>query len=157
MHQVLQVAFNWYDSHLHSFFVNKTDGKRADNLEIDNPDRDDVTDLFGGQVYQGKEETLADWFIMPKDKTTYVYDFGDDWNHEIVFSKKITPENAVNYPRCTSAKNLAPDENPRWEVIQGEVDLSHPDGKQLAREVIEGLHNMLEDMLTSYGGEMMPF
>ena len=40
-----------------------------------------------------------------------MYDFGDDWRHDIVV-EKITPALAgVAYPRCTGGRGWAPEED----------------------------------------------
>lgn len=151
LHRILQVVFDWDNNHLHSFFTNKINGKRADDLEITGENNDGFTDLFGGQVsYNEHQEMLADWFKMSKDKITYVYDFGDDWHHEIVLSKQMEPEEGVNYPRCIGAKNAAPEEDTRGEVLMGEVDLAFPDSKQLVKDINQEIRLQLKDMLTSY-------
>lgn len=149
LHRVLQVAFDWDNYHLHSFFADRTNGKRIDGLEITGEQQDDMTNLFGEQVsYKENDEILADWFKLSEDKVTYMYDFGDDWNHEIVLTKTLEPENGGSYPRCTGAKNRAPEEDTRGEVLMGEVDLTHPDEKQLLNDVNALLQNQLQDILT---------
>jgi hypothetical protein len=35
---------------------------------------------------------------------TYVYDFGDDWRHDIVVEKIVPAEPGVAYPRCTGGR-----------------------------------------------------
>ncbi|WP_167751311.1 plasmid pRiA4b ORF-3 family protein [Lentibacillus salicampi] len=150
-HRVLQVAFDWDNYHLHSFFAQKTNGERAGGQEITGEYHDDFGDVLGGNPsYNEKHEVISDWFSIPKDMVTYVYDFGDDWNHEIVFARKLQPEKDVVYPRCTGAKNIAPEEDTRGEVLMGEVDLALPDGKQLAKDVNEELRFQLNELLMSY-------
>ncbi len=152
LHRVLQVAFDWENYHLHSFFVNKSNGKRMEHVEISREQQDDFTDFLGmREIYNEKEELLADWLRMPDDKLTYVYDFGDNWNHEIKFTKKLKPKQGVVYPRCTGAKNIAPDEDTRGEVLMGDVDLTHPDtsGNELTEEVNEEFRFQLKDMLST--------
>jgi len=150
LHRVLQVAFDWDNDHLHSFFANKTNGKRVDGLEITGEQHDDATDLFGNRTsFNENDEVLADWFKVPKDKITYVYDFGDDWHHEIVLNKTLEPENGISYPRCIGAKNLAPEDDTRGELLMGEVDLALPDSTHVAEDVNDEIRFQLKDILTS--------
>lgn len=146
-HRVLQVAFDWDNYHLHSFFVQKTKGERTGNVEISGVHNDD---LGGPDSFNEKKEVLSDWFKASKDKVTYLYDFGDDWNHEIVLNKKKKSEQGVTYPRCVDAKNLAPEEDTRGEVIMGDVDLVMPDSTHLAEDVNAEIRFQLKDLLKTY-------
>ena len=54
---------------------------------------------------------LAQVAAEEKAKIVYVYDFGDDWRHDIVV-EKITPAlPGVTYPRCTGGRGWAPEED----------------------------------------------
>lgn len=67
-HRILQAAFNWYDIQLYSFFVNKTDGKNVDGVEISPENNDEPSTLFFWQMsYHDTEEVVADWFKTPKE------------------------------------------------------------------------------------------
>ena len=41
----------------------------------------------------------------------YVYDFGDDWMHDLVLEKRFSPEPDVNYPRCIAGERACPPED----------------------------------------------
>jgi len=61
-----------------------------------------------------KDETtaaLAQVAAAEKAKVVYVYDFGDDWRHDIVVEKIAPAEPGVAYPRCTGGRREAPPEN----------------------------------------------
>ena len=74
LHDALQAAFGWTDSHLHSF---EKDGKYWGVPEYD--------DLIDESKVQ-----LAKLLKVESESMIYVYDFGDDWRHEVVL-EKITP------------------------------------------------------------------
>ncbi|MBU9723539.1 MULTISPECIES: plasmid pRiA4b ORF-3 family protein [Bacillaceae] len=137
LHLILQTCFDWLDSHLHHFDVRKTNGKKVENVLIEPPD--DGEDDFGffGSVesFDEQEETVEKWLKQVNDKVIYTYDFGDNWEHEIVLLKKVSKEVQVEYPRCIGAKNLAPEEDSRGEVIMGQVDLEYPNAKALIKEI----------------------
>jgi hypothetical protein len=42
----------------------------------------------------------------------YTYDFGDNWEHEIILEEVST-----FYPRCTTAMRAAPSEDSRFEYL----------------------------------------
>ena len=132
-HQVLQAAFEWEDSHLHAFNIMKVNGKKSPRVEIGM--NDEEFDFFGSEALDEKTEYLKDWFVAEKDRTLYTYDFGDDWEHDIVLEKIIEPVKGVNYPHCVKAVGVAPEED-SW----GEDDeLEDVESKILTAEVNEGL------------------
>jgi hypothetical protein len=122
LHEVVQVAMGWTDSHLHEFEV---DGARYGQPD---PDWDDgeVTDearvkLFG-LVEQG-------------DRLGYVYDFGDGWTHTLILEKVLAPEPEVRYPRCVSGRQACPPEDVGgpWGYdgfLAAITDPAHPEHEQ---------------------------
>ena len=44
-------------------------------------------------------------------KVVYVYDFGDDWRHDIVVDKIVPAEPGVAYPRCVGGRREGPPED----------------------------------------------
>ena len=70
LHEIIQRIFDWEDSHLHEFitpFNSYADPEHT--LENTKNEHD----------YAICEDLKA-----PKDKIHYIYDFGDNWEHEIV-------------------------------------------------------------------------
>jgi hypothetical protein len=51
-----------------------------------------------------------DGLLAEKQKFTYLYDFGDSWEHEITVSKVIPPEEEP-LPRCLDGKRAGPPED----------------------------------------------
>jgi hypothetical protein len=99
VHEVLQLAFDWHGYHLHSF--------ETVCGEFGAPDDDD-------DWADRKNETtavLAQVAAAEKAKVAYVYDFGDDWRHDIVVEKILPAEPGVAYPRCTGGRREAPPED----------------------------------------------
>lgn len=91
LHEVLQEAFNWADYHLHEF--------------------ETAYGLFGppsepGPWSSGRRDeagvALAQVALEEGAQIVYVYDFGDDWRHNIVVEKIVAAEPGVAYPRCTA-------------------------------------------------------
>ena len=99
VHAVIQVAFYWHDLHLHAFETACGEfGARDD--DDDWAERKDETTAALAQVAAAE-----------KAKVVYVYDFGDDWRHDIVVEKIAPAEPGVAYPRCTGGRREAPPEN----------------------------------------------
>jgi hypothetical protein len=96
LHVIIQVAFGWDGSHLHVFETPHGDFGIADP-ELGHRPADDVS--------------LAQVLPGERAKITYLYDFGDDWRHEIVVEKVLDPDESVAYPRCTGGRRATPPED----------------------------------------------
>jgi pRiA4b ORF-3-like protein len=100
VHEILQVAFDWSGYHLHSFET--VCGEYGDPLQ------DDWSDSSAGDE---SVVALAQVAATEKVKFVYVYDFGDDWRHDIVAEKIKPAEPGVAYPRCTGGRGETPTED----------------------------------------------
>ena len=96
LHAVIQVAFDWDDSHLHVFETPYGKFGTAD------------TDL--GHRAEAPV-TLEQVAPAVKSKIRYTYDFGDDWEHEILVEKVLDHDKTATYPRCTGGRRAAPPED----------------------------------------------
>jgi hypothetical protein len=125
LHDVIQTAMGWQDHHLHSF----TDGTRTyglPDLELEFTDERCVRfgdlDIEGGRI-------------------GYTYDFGDDWEHEIVVEAVGVAEPGEHYPRCIGGAGACPPE-----------DCGGPPGYEHLREVLaDPGDEEHDDMLTWLG------
>jgi Plasmid pRiA4b ORF-3-like protein len=64
---------------------------------------------------------LAQVAAEEKAKIVYVYDFGDDWRHDIVLEKITPPLPGVAYPRCTGGRGRAPEGQGLSETLRVHV------------------------------------
>lgn len=107
LHAAIQDAMGWSNCHLHEFTMKiPTTGQR---ISIGSPSPDDLG--FGPETIPEENAKIARYFVSAKTKATYLYDFGDGWNHEIVLEKIISPEADVDYPRCVAGKRACPPED----------------------------------------------
>ncbi|MBP8683657.1 MAG: hypothetical protein KBH68_07125, partial [Trichococcus sp.] len=60
---------------------------------------------------------------------------GDDWQHKIVLEKILEPAEGTTYPICTAAKNDAPYEDSRYEVMTGDLSLLNSNAKGIIADV----------------------
>lgn len=100
LHAILQLAFEWEDSHLHSFWVMKREGRegRTEIGPIPPPGLQD------GQLPLDEEEQRLDrWLLQPGDEAVYMYDFGSDWSHRITLKGIAKEEPEEVYPVCIGA------------------------------------------------------
>jgi hypothetical protein len=98
LHQVIQLAMGWTDSHLHEFIIN--------GLPYSIPSPEDFE-----PVSDERRHSLSQIAMREKRKFFYEYDFGDSWEHEIVVEKILSPESGVKYPACIKGKRACPPED----------------------------------------------
>jgi hypothetical protein len=101
LHIVIQITMTWQNSHLHQFFLGQTFNSTSlapGYLEDDDFDDDD----FGFGQKHAKHDSattsLAEFVNNGTKKFNYVYDFGDNWEHEIRVLAK--PKTETLYPSC---------------------------------------------------------
>jgi hypothetical protein len=98
LHGLIQAAFGWEDYHLHSFTRGQEEFGPADpDLDLDFNNERDITlgELIGGIG----------------DRLRYTYDFGDNWEHEILVEQLHDPDPETRYPALIAAKGACPPED----------------------------------------------
>ena len=104
-HNVIQTAFGWDDYHLLQFSP-----KGYGSFPIINITAPEDDFMFRNEnTLDARKSKLADIFTVPKQKYTYIYDFGDDWKHQILL-EKITDEKLL-HAACTDGKGACPPED----------------------------------------------
>ena len=106
LHVAIQDAMGWFDCHLHTFRLKKPRGRKI--LEIGIPLDSDFDDIV---ILPGWDEDLADYFPEPGKIIEYEYDFGDGWQHEILFEGILLKEKNVKYPVCLAGERACPPED----------------------------------------------
>lgn len=100
LHGVLQVAMGWENYHLYMFQMgSKTYGR---------PDLDDAGDL---NLIDAKRTRLSSIALGVGTTFTYVYDYGDDWEHELLLEAIVMPALDTTYPRCLAGECRCPPED----------------------------------------------
>ena len=95
LHDVLQAAMGWHDSHLHKFRV-------GDDCYAPPGD----WEPFGED---SREVALVSLAAKKGARLVYEYDLGDGWTHDIVV-ESVLPE-PCEVPRCTGGRRRCPPEN----------------------------------------------
>lgn len=105
-HQVIQVAFGWEDYHLFEF----RDKEYQSKIRISVPIEDDFFDPdFFADVQDSSKVKLFDIFTDKVRKFIYVYDFGDNWIHEISLDAILDEKQKKAF--CLSGKGACPPED----------------------------------------------
>jgi hypothetical protein len=137
LHDVLQAAMGWDDSHLHHF--------RIGQKRFGKPDPNDrLMDLPA----VGNERTMHLFTVLGKvgAKAVYTYDFGDSWEHAIAVEKVLPPGPGVPYPICVGGKLQGPPED------CGGI----PGYYNLLEAIRDPAHDEHEEMLDWIGGDFDP-
>lgn len=103
-HERIQTAMGWTNSHLHQFEI---DGERYGDPEL----LDD-----GFEDFECVDSTITKISeIVPKDgkrfRFLYEYDFGDGWEHEVLFEGCLKAEKGGRYPLCVEGERHCPPED----------------------------------------------
>jgi hypothetical protein len=101
LHNVLQVAMGWHDSHLHEF--------SAGERRFGQPDPDGQ--LMGGAAVESERTAQLSDLLGTGSNVIYTYDFGDSWEHSIVLEKRLPADPNTTYPICTDGKLACPPED----------------------------------------------
>lgn len=125
LHYAAQIAMGWYDSHLYQFEKGGVIYGDPEALEDDNVQDDSVVNI-------------VDLFKAEKDAISYVYDFGDNWEHKITLEKIIEAKDPLEHMICVGGKRNCPPED--CGGIPGYLDmletLKNPESEEY-KEMIE--------------------
>jgi len=140
LHEALQAAFGWHNAHLYQFCVGEPNQWGAERWVM--PDFiDSPEDLPADKT------TLAESLDKAGDAgLTYLYDFGDDWEHEITAAPPTAADPAQTYPRLTETTGNCPPE-----------DIGGPPGYEMfVHAMADPKHLEHKDLKAWYGGPFDP-
>jgi hypothetical protein len=133
LHDILQAAFAWQDSHLHDFKIYGENELRQDRSYLQLVcDKEALS--YEREIPVKMESGLKLRDFLPA-KIEYNYDFGDDWKHTIEV-ERIIHDYSFNYPTCEDGEGSAPPEDvggePGFEEFLAMIkDPAHPDHDQM--------------------------
>lgn len=133
LHIAIQIVMGWTNTHLHEFECGR------DRYGV--PD-----DEFASDIKDEIDYRLDKILMMEKDKLTYMYDFGDGWEHEVVLEKILPFDTDAVLPLCLKGSRACPPEDIGGiygyvAFLEAIPDPSHPEH---------------EDMLEWVGGNFDP-
>jgi hypothetical protein len=127
LHSAIQVAMGWTDSHLHQW---EKDGKDWGEPEWDEFEELDLID---------ESKTRLESVLRSEcDSVVYVYDFGDNWQHEVALEAIIPVNDIVKKPICLGGERRCPPEDVGGvsgyeEFLEAIFDPQHEDYKDYVR------------------------
>lgn len=122
LHNIIQVAMGWTDTHLHQFIVGN------ERYGIPDPDFEDGTKPEDGIRIGTLLKKEKQWII-------YEYDFGDGWKHKIILEKILPYKSGETAPKCIGGRRGCPPEDVGgvWgykEFLEAYNDKTHPGHKE---------------------------
>ncbi|MDG6224866.1 MAG: plasmid pRiA4b ORF-3 family protein [Candidatus Thermoplasmatota archaeon] len=107
LHVAIQDSMGWEDCHMHEFRLPFDDVEEPIHIGI--PTDDD--EMMGIITLPEHKERISDRFKKDSSKALYVYDFGDDWDHEVMLEGVLLREKGMEYPACLSGERACPPED----------------------------------------------
>lgn len=96
LHEMIVAAFGWQDYHMHVF------ASGPEEFGVPDPELGfaDERHVSLGQLISGIGDRLR-----------YTYDFGDDWQHEIMVEELLDADPETHYPVLVTAQGACPPED----------------------------------------------
>jgi hypothetical protein len=114
LHDAFQAVMGWTDSHLHQF--------EQDGRYWGVPQTDEFGDL---ELLDETKVPVGKLLLAEGDSLVYLYDFGDNWRHEVLLEKIVPVDGPPPKPICLAGERRCPPE-----------DVGGPSGYQEFLEVI---------------------
>ena len=120
LHEIIFSAFDRYDPHMYSFYLTKPGSKARDRFanapEYTHPyavEEDSVWEHK--KLHDASITNISDLNFRVKDRFEYLFDFGDEWLHEITVESVLDlfPQGA--YPKITERKGESPPQYPEYD------------------------------------------
>jgi hypothetical protein len=125
LHDVIQAVMGWQDCHLFEFRI----GDRLYGIPY--PPED-----YGRRVRLAQLAKLEKFVARGVARFDYLYDFGDDWGHEVEIEAVEPADPALRYPRFLDGARRGPPEDvggpPGYEeFVKAVAKPRHPDHRRL--------------------------
>ena len=137
LHNIIQIAFGWTDSHLFRFSIG--------NRDYGVPSEED--EFWELKYYRAAGLRLRTLVARGVERFLYVYDFGDDWRHDIVIERVGEGKPHIDYPVFVDGKRRDPPED-----VGGVYGFM-----EFLEAVRDPMHSEHRDMIRWYGKPFDPF
>jgi hypothetical protein len=132
LHEAIYKAFDRYDEHLYSFYFPKPGSRgRArirDAAEYACPFAIEEPDPFADHELGDAAETeLASLGLKPRRIFYYLFDYGDEWWHEITVETVAATAEKGKYPKILQKNGKSP---PQYPGFDDEEDDGDDDGDE---------------------------
>ncbi len=108
LHVAIQDAMGWLDYHLHMFDIE--DARRPKGkTRIECPFC--IEDIEEEEFLLTTEVSLKEFFKKSGDRALYTYDFGDNWELDVLLERILPREPKRKYPVCPDGQLAGPPED----------------------------------------------
>lgn len=129
LHEILQAAFGWTDSHLHQFGCGPQYYSSETEYYLCPFSVDE-----GEEAVPEEQVRLDEVLVEVGDKLFYAYDFGDNWQHVIRLEAVLPRDEAAARAVCTAGRRPGPAEDcggvAGYELLAAATDPTNPDHAQ---------------------------
>ncbi len=104
LHEHIQTAMGWTNSHLHQFQI---EGRLYGDPEL-------MQENFAQLNFADSTTTAVSEILPPgreRFRFEYEYDFGDDWQHDVLFEGRLRAEPGSRFPVCVEGERACPPED----------------------------------------------
>ena len=120
LHHIIQASFHWQDYHSYEFVV----GDRVYGVPTD----DDI--LSDRKTYKASALRLKTLVERAVNRFLYVYDFGDDWRHDVIVEEVRDGDEDTEYPAFVDGARRCPPEDVGgtdgfMEFLEAVLDATH--------------------------------
>jgi hypothetical protein len=122
LHEAIYDAFDRDDEHLYSFYFPRPGAKKVirnlmrEAAEYASPGMCEYDGPFSDpDVPNAAKTKLGSLKLKPKQVFFFLFDYGDEWWHEITVEKTDAPQETGKYPRVLEARGTSPPQYPDEE------------------------------------------
>jgi hypothetical protein len=108
LHVAIQDAMGWLDYHLHDFKIQPR-RRTCINIRIESPFA--IEEIEEQIPLLTTEVPITDFLTEEGDRAIYTYDYGDYWEHDVVFEGSFPKEPGRKYPICLAGELAGPPED----------------------------------------------
>jgi hypothetical protein len=125
LHKIIQIAMGWTDSHLFEFVV----GDRAYGALVLDPELEP-------RQYKASSVRLNRLIDRGIRRFEYIYDFGDDWRHDVIVEEVRDGEVDTDYPSFVDGERRCPPEDVGnaegfMEFLEAALIPGHPEHERM--------------------------
>jgi hypothetical protein len=137
LHFAIFDAFDRYEEHLYSFFFPKPGSRgrarRRDAIEYTCPECVEADGVYDDDELDraprdATEATMESLNLRAHQKFQYLFDWGDEWMHDISVEQTKAPAEKGKYPRVVEKHGKSPPQYPNYD--DEEYDEDDEDGDE---------------------------
>ena len=122
LHEAIQIAFNWDNDHLYSFFLSgRYWDKKTEYVSEWNINNTGINMQSGLKPQNTDKTTISSLGLTQGATISYIFDYGDSWKHKIKLINIIEQKTGARYPRTVERYGEAPKQYPDYNEEEDAV------------------------------------